>query len=90
MGTLGPLVQDAVAEGFGGVVFTVFDLARLVTATGLGGEGQRFGDLFGPDTGVVGMEGSFEPAEAPPGEKEILLPKFRHDGGVESAAIAFT
>ena len=72
------------ADCFGGVVFTVSDLARLVTPKGLGGEGQRFGELFRPDLRVVGMEGGFEPEEAPPGDKEILLPKARQSGGIES------
>ena len=42
-GTLGPLVQDAVADGFGG-------------------KRQRFGDLFGPDRCVVGIEVGLDPA----------------------------
>ena len=73
LGTLGPLVQDAVADGFGRVVFTVFDLTCLISSAGLGGEGQRFGNLLGPDLGVVGMEGGVEPEEAPPGEEEAIL-----------------
>lgn len=83
--SLGPLVQDAVEHGFGGVIFSVSDLARFVTAEGFGGEGQRFGDLFGPDLRVVGMEGGFEPEETPPGEEEILLPKACQGGGIEGA-----
>jgi hypothetical protein len=70
LGTLRPLVTDAVAHGFGRVEFTVSDLARPVTAECLGGEGQRFCGLVGPDLGVVGMEGGFEPEEAPPSEEE--------------------
>jgi len=51
-------VQDATADGFGGVVSPVFDLPCLVTATGLGT----------PDFSVVGTKGDFEPAEALPEE----------------------
>jgi hypothetical protein len=72
-GTLGPLVPDAVTHGFGGVVFAVLQLARLIAAEGIIGEGPRFGDRFGPDFGVVGMERSVEPEEAPPSEEEAVL-----------------
>jgi len=85
MRTLDLLVQDAVANSFGWVVFTVLDLARLVSAECLGGEGKGVSNLFGPDFDIVGMEGSFEPEEAPPGEKEIPLLKARQCGGIKSA-----
>lgn len=68
--TLGPLVPDAVTHGLSRVVFAAAShLARLVTAECLGGEWQRFGNLFGPDLRVVWMEGGLEPEEAPPGEQ---------------------
>jgi len=66
-------MPDAVADGFGGVVFPVVQLARFITAKGLVGERMRVGDRFGPDFGIVGMQGGVEPEEAPPREEEAVV-----------------
>jgi len=68
-------VPDAVADGFGGVVFAVIQFARLVTAKGLVGERPRVGDRYGPGLCVVGMQGGVEPKEAPPSDEKAVLGK---------------
>ncbi len=72
------------ADSFGGVVFTVYNLACVVTAAGFGREWQRYGDLFRTDLGIVGMG---EAASQKSSTKRKGVPVFEtcEGGGVEGA-----
>lgn len=72
-GAILPSLPDAITDGFSGVIFTICDLTCLVSAAGLGGEGQGVGDFRWPDCGIVRMKPGMEPEETPPGDENLLI-----------------